>query len=577
VTTVAVLGGGVAGLSAAHELVERGFDVTVYEWRDDGEFGGKARSMPKPHSGTGDRPDLPAEHGFRFFPGFYRHIVDTMARIPEGAGTVADHLVDARGLMLAQDGGHDEILTPTERGLSLDDVGAAIEFMRQLGRNVGVPPAELAVFLERMLTLLTSCDERRYEQWELLSWWDYMGAEQKSDAFKKFLADGMTRNLVAARAREMSTRTGGLILWQLIFDMIRVDGRLPRLLDGPTSEVWINPWVAHLQGRGVVLRGGRKVTEIDCDGSRITGVTVATNAGGTERIVADHYISAMPKEWLQLLITPAMRAAEPRLAALPDLVTRWMNGAMFYLDKDVPMKRGHAIFIDSEWSLTAVSQAQFWPDGYLQQRGDGRVEGILSVDISEWERPGRKIAEIAKACSKNEIRDEVWAQIVAHLDDGSLDEANVIDYFLDPAVGLPDDPAVRPTNPKDVDNRDQLLVNTKGSWADRPDAVTKIPNFFLASDFVRTFTDLATMEGANEAARRAVNGILDATESVAPRCQVFPLQEPGVLEAFRKVDAARWRLGRLAAKPLVQLDAMGQPEPVGAVTRTLLGLVRRFG
>jgi len=28
--TVAVLGGGVGGMSAAHELVERGFQVTVY-------------------------------------------------------------------------------------------------------------------------------------------------------------------------------------------------------------------------------------------------------------------------------------------------------------------------------------------------------------------------------------------------------------------------------------------------------------------------------------------------------------------------------------------------------------------
>ena len=32
--TVAVLGGGVAGLTAAHELAERGFAVTVYEARD---------------------------------------------------------------------------------------------------------------------------------------------------------------------------------------------------------------------------------------------------------------------------------------------------------------------------------------------------------------------------------------------------------------------------------------------------------------------------------------------------------------------------------------------------------------
>ena len=33
---------------------------------------------------------------------------------------------------------------------------------------------------------------------------------------------------------------------------------------------------------------------------------------------------------------------------------------------------------------------------------------------------------------------------------------------------------------------------------------------FLAADYVRTNTDLTTMEGANEAARRAVNCIIDA-------------------------------------------------------------------
>ena len=38
--------------------------------------------MPVPGSGTDDRADLPAEHGFRFFPGFYRHLPDTMRRIP---------------------------------------------------------------------------------------------------------------------------------------------------------------------------------------------------------------------------------------------------------------------------------------------------------------------------------------------------------------------------------------------------------------------------------------------------------------------------------------------------------------
>ena len=78
---VMVLGGGVAGLSAAHELAERDFEVVVLEARE--IPGGKARSMPVPGSGTGGRADLPAEHGCRFFPGFYRHLPDTMRRMLE--------------------------------------------------------------------------------------------------------------------------------------------------------------------------------------------------------------------------------------------------------------------------------------------------------------------------------------------------------------------------------------------------------------------------------------------------------------------------------------------------------------
>lgn len=564
VTSVAVLGGGVGGLSAAHELAERGFDVTVYELRE--ELGGKARSMPVPGSGTGGRADLPAEHGFRFFPGFYRHLPDTMARIPHGRRTVDDHLVAASRILLAQAGGRDELIAPAQAPSSLDDLTVMTRFVWDFGVGLGIRAPELALFVERLLTLLSSCDERRLEQWERSSWWEFTGAEGRSEAFQKFLADGLTRTLVAARAREMSARTGGLVLCQLLFDLARAGGRVDRVLDGPTSEVWIDPWIADLQSRGVVLRGGCEVAGIDCDGRRITGVTVQGGAG-SERIVADHYVAALPVERLRLLLSPALRAAEPRLAALPRLVVRWMNGVMFYLDRDVPLRHGHAIFIDSEWSLTAISQAQFWPDVDLEQRGDGRVEGILSVDVSEWDRPGRRTGKVAMACSKDEIRKEVWGQLVDHIDDGSLDEANVLDWFLDPAIQFP--------NPTAATNLEPLLVNTAGSWADRPDAVTRIPNFFLAADFVRTHTDLATMEGANEAARRAVNGILDATDSGAPPCRIWTPREPAVLAPFRTLDRLRWRLRR-PLQPPVRVTPEGELEPTGPFTRGLLAAARRL-
>lgn len=564
-TTVAVLGGGIGGLTAAHELAEREFDVTVYESRT--QFGGKARSMPDSGSGTGGREDLPAEHGFRFFPGFYRHVPDTMGRIPVGQEKVSHHLVSAKNMLLAQGGGRNEIVSPLGAPTSLDDLSKTMRFIWQFGTQVGVPPYELVAFAERLLTLLCSCDARRFEQWENLSWWEFMGADHRSKAFQKFLADGMTRTLVAAKAREMSARTGGLILCQLMFDMARADGRLDRVLDGPTSKVWIDPWVKRLADLGVKMHNDSPVTGIECNGQRITGVTIGGPAG-TQHVSADHYVLALPKERLEELVTPAMVAAEPRLAGLPRLKVSWMNGAMYYLDRDVELVNGHVLFIDSEWALTAISQSQFWPDIDLQEYGDGRVEGILSVDISDWERPGGQGLPAAKNCTKDQIRAEVWRQMVDHIDDGRLQESNVLRFFLDPAIEFP--------NPTQTTNLEPLLINTAGSWQHRPEAVTTIPNLFLAADFVRTATDLATMEAANEAARLAVNGILKATGSDKKPCQTWKPREPAILAPFRKLDEIRWRLGRPVAGPPVKVDLLGRLCPEGPLSRGLFALLNRF-
>jgi uncharacterized protein with NAD-binding domain and iron-sulfur cluster len=81
---------GVGGLSCAHELAERGYEVHVYEAR--ASWGGKARSQPVADTGTGGRADLPSEHGFCFYPRFYKHVIDLMERTPVPGGTVAGRL-----------------------------------------------------------------------------------------------------------------------------------------------------------------------------------------------------------------------------------------------------------------------------------------------------------------------------------------------------------------------------------------------------------------------------------------------------------------------------------------------------
>jgi uncharacterized protein with NAD-binding domain and iron-sulfur cluster len=543
---VIVLGGGVAGMSAAHELVERGFEVVVFETR--GEPGGKARSFPFPGSGTEGRPPLPGEHGFRFFPGFYRHLPDTMRRIPYEGGSVADNLVRATEVQIARSNGR-ELISPAHLPRTFRDLHKAFRFLVEYAGGVGIPAKEAAHFADRLLLLLTSCEERRFAEFEHQSWWEFSGAESRGGAYAKYLADGLTRTLVAARAREMSARTGGYILLQLLFDLADPEGQVDRVLNGPTSDVWIDPWLAHLRRKGLDWRPEHQVQAIHSEGGRVSGVTVVHDGTASEQR-ADWYVAALPVEVMRLVATDDLVLAEPRLGRLHRLRTRWMNGIVFYLAEDLRMVHGHAIYIDSPWALTSISQPQFWQERFRPERlGDGRARGILSIDVSDWEAVGSGVRKQAMYCSREEIADEVWHQLKESLDDDAtreLENAEVLAWFLDPSIVHP--------NPTEAANLEPLLVNTAGSWLDRPDAATRVGNLFLASDYVRTHTDLATMEGANEAARRAVNGILERSGSPARRCDVWRLSEPALFAPARAIDRVLFKLGRPPRQQLRMTD-----------------------
>lgn len=537
---VAVLGGGIAGLSAAHELAERGFSVTVYETKD--RFGGKARSLPGPP--TADGTHLPAEHGFRFFPGFYRHVTETMSRIPDEGRTVADNLVETTAFLQAT----------ADRQWTMPT--ASPETLRGLTTQVwslfggpDVPAIEKGYFLTRIGQLLTSCDRRWREQYDTVSWWDFIDADRMSAGYQKILARGVTQLFVAVRPEEASTRTVGRIYLQMLQGHFDESMAVDYVLNGPTNDAWIDPWVSYLAELGVDLRTGATVTALESDGERVTGVRI--EEGATESVVtADYYVAALPLEAMQDLRHAKLERAAPSLRGIPELQTAFMNGIQFYLERDVPLVDGHGIYYDSPWALTTVSQRQFWADA--DRRFDGNeVSGILSVVISDWDKPGILYGKPVGACSPEQIKDEVWAQLERHLNataETRLPDDAIHEWFLDPAIEYETQGEARSSEP--------LLINTVGSFQHRPPAATSAENLVLAADYVRTYTDLATMEAANEAARRAVNAILERSGATAPPCAVSDLSFPPRSDALRRIDALLYRNG--LPHPGTALPRVGQ-------------------
>ncbi|MFI8388647.1 FAD-dependent oxidoreductase [Streptomyces sp. NPDC085540] len=541
---VAVLGGGVAGLTAAHELAERGYAVTVYERR---ALGGKARSMDVPGSARGGRRPLPAEHGFRFIPGIYHNLPDTMRRIPfpGNAAGVWDNLVAPREMMFARAAGREDLRGPipwpghSPAELTPEEIRRALAGILQT--LVRLPPHETAYFVDRVLVFLTSCDERREEVWERTPWWDFVRAERMSNEYRRILAVGITRNIVATKAEEASTRTVGTLGEAFVLNLLGrgADGPPDRILNLPTNEAWIDPWEAHLRSLGVEFRIGWTVREVRYAGGRVSGVAVEGPDGAAQTVTADHYVSALPVEHARRTWSAALRAADPMLGRCDKLETDWMTGIQFYLTERAELVHGHLNCIDSPWSLTAIQQAEHWPSrDFPADYGDGTAVDCLSVDISEWDKPGILYGKTAKQCTREEVAREVWAQLKASLNNTGrtvLTDSTLHSWFLDPGVdglGTP-----HPTN------QDELLIHPVGTLHNRPSAGTRIPNFFLSGDYVAVDIDLATMEGANASARAAVNSLLDADGSGAPRCTVHPMYRAPELEPAKRHDRWRYRLG----------------------------------
>jgi uncharacterized protein with NAD-binding domain and iron-sulfur cluster len=622
---VVILGGGVAGLSAAHELAERHFNVRVFEQRD--VPGGKARSTRVPRSAVGEHAPLPGEHGFRFFPGFYWHLPDTMRRIPSwDKKSVFEHLEPVDTMTFAFDAGPAYAL-PAHQPRTWAEFELVLRYVAALG-DMGISSDDLVFIWWQLWKIITTSNARRVAMLERTSWWDYVDAANRSEAFRHLLVVGVTRNLVASKAEKANARTVGQVGIQLLLDIVTGAHPADRILDGPTNDVWIDPWVSHLRNTLQVdyeLGWELDRVEVSAEQNKVTHVVVrraqtrprepdvaaaqplagvppvldvaqgqlghapSLNARSAERrarhdghparleredrharwrehalarraanvalarevraeppsdetltLEADHFVFALPVEVMAALLEkqPELLTLDPKLAGIVEIgrnQVEWMNGIQFYLTADVPIARGHINHVDSAWALTSISQTQFWAEFPSSGYADGRVRTILSVDISAWDVPSATGKE-ARDCDYREVAEETWLQLKQSL---NRDRVVLTDDMLHPTTPWHiDDDIVervrkerllprrervhraekkrtegRTDEPDLLTNAEPLLVNLVNSWDLRPDATTALSNLYLASDYLKTNTNLATMEAANEAARAATNAILAATGS----------------------------------------------------------------
>jgi 15-cis-phytoene desaturase len=336
--------------------------------------------------------------------------------------------------------------------------------------GMGYELRDMALMGAKVWQYLTACRERRLDQYQRVSFWDFIEGEQYSGRFQRHI-QRLIRVLVAMDARRADARTVLNVLVRMILDQNTSGAETDRVLNGPTSERWLAPWRHYLENHlGVRFHWRHTLQKFELDeaGRRIARAFVAGPDGPLPPLVADtdlaspdgvkYFVVDLPVRALERVLSdsPGLREADERevrerpprdfprenpdpplssvaLLAAPVANPR-MSGIQFYLSDPLQILPGHVMFIDSAWGLSAVVQTQFWGDDFAHRYGEHTVRAILSVDLTDFETKGktkqRSLNEIidavgagtlTPAAASDEIAVEVWSQMAEGLRQWEID------------------------------------------------------------------------------------------------------------------------------------------------------------
>lgn len=490
---VTVIGAGIAGLAAALRLVERGFDVTLFE--QDEFLGGKLGA----HNHGTYKTDY-HEHAFHMYLNWYHNfwqIVDEIGirRHFKAEPAVAYLRRDRQGV----DGHLVEQTNVGAIGSALDNMFSGLH-----------SPADMFLNAYSLVDLLGS------------STWPLPNLSQTTvfDFFasRPYLTDGAMalHGQTLAKAFASPTHlTDAQAYRQFIGYGLYQPDPMMWLLRGNTQQCLFEPVERHLEklaaARKTVLRI-EKLQRVDklelgqdeLGRSKITGLRVSTlpqsptiDAGYDQEpqsarfeAVSGDVILAVPPQALSRLLDAEMFKAAPALGNVRRLRSQPMASLDVYFKKRLPnIPSPITNCLDSPFRLAFLDTSQLWSEGKPEVTS-------LNVTVSDY----RVLACYTSPDELAAIKEYFFSELHHYLE-----------FVYDP-VGKDDD-IDRERSHLQTNIGEELFTNEVGSWVFRPETTCQIPNLLIAGDYCKTFVNVVTIEGA------VVSGLL-AAEAVRKRAAV---------------------------------------------------------
>jgi predicted NAD/FAD-dependent oxidoreductase len=468
---VIIAGAGLAGLSAAHRLLERGFDVTLLEANN--YLGGKLGARKN------GRSDI-HEHCYHMYLNWYNNFWTLMDEIGARKDFLPMHTIS--------------YMKPGEhvKYYEINDIGSPWSFWSNISSGLA-NPANAFIYNYSLLDLIATTPFRGHilERTSVHSF--LISRPYNTDE----AINGSTRTLAEAFACPSYLSSA-----RSYKSLIKYGFRTPTpsmwLLTGNTDEHIFEPWRSHLESRA-----GEGWGKLDIQMLKSVQQLSVSRSGRIDRIVVGNMPHSLPpkrgatvepdsSQWIPVrgdlilavppfqladLITFEIAERSPKLNNVRRIHCEPMISLDLQFNRKLPnIPIGITVLLDSRFNLTFLDISQIWRDS------DGNTS--LNVIASD--------ADTLIEFTEENILRLLLRELKRFID---FDAADLHRTHLQTNVG------------------EELFVNQVGSWDHRPTTTCDISNLFIAGDFCRNVVDVVTIEGA------VVSG-LNAAQAVCNRHRV---------------------------------------------------------
>jgi uncharacterized protein with NAD-binding domain and iron-sulfur cluster len=480
---IIIIGGGVAGLTAAHELVKQKYNVTLLERNDD--VGGIARTYQN------ESPKrCPIEYSWRAFGPYYQNVYNVLGEIPLEKGTALNNLIN-----------FDDI-----QNISKCKKSTVLPY----GHQYKIELKDVVKIFPEFIKYLYSCKDRNIKTYSGINYRKYL----EENKYSKMGIDKLGKTIGPFWGMDYNNASLYDIFYTLEMILKNQSSKLTyNITRYPTNYAWFHPWIKYLKSQGVQILVDHEVKKFNMKDNKINSIEVLDKKSNkTSTKTAKYFVNCTGPEVLERFLKShtKQREVSPLYNKIKNVAKNGRQIQMsvyYYLDTKLKLSSGFIYLPNSPWLLIVLPYAVVWGDDYVKRFCNSKVKEVVSVGICQPYEKGNFIRKAWENCTEEEIKIECWNQLIN--DDQfidvlccdkkkTIDDVKIVDFKIWTTYKFKNGAQ---------DTYEPKWANNVNTIQYRPDADTKISNLVLGGAYTNTSTGLFSMESACESGKLAAKAV----------------------------------------------------------------------